>query len=100
MTRQSISLLILAGGLFTLDSCQQDQAEEREIFQPNFLFLVTEDISSLLGCYGDSVAYTPTLDKLAAEGVIFTNCYSVAGVCAPSRNSLITGMYPTSLHYS
>lgn len=66
-------------------------------FQPNILCLVCEDISPYLGCYGDPVALTPNLDKLAAEGIRFNRMYSVYGVCAPSRNALITGMYPASI---
>jgi N-sulfoglucosamine sulfohydrolase len=97
MSRHTKLLLIFAGGLLALSACQQDQADEAAAFQPNFIFFVTEDISPLLRCYGDSIAHTPNIDKLAEEGVLFTNCYSVAGVCAPSRNSLITGMYPTSI---
>ncbi len=65
--------------------------------KPNILWLVTEDISPYLACYGDSTASTPNLDRLAREGVRFTNVYHVAGVCAPSRSALITGMYPTYL---
>ena len=65
-------------------------------FRPNILCVVCEDISPYLGCYGDTAAYTPNLDKLAEEGVMFTNVFSVSGVCAPSRAALITGMYPTS----
>ncbi len=65
--------------------------------KPNILWLVAEDISPYLACYGDSTAKTPNLDRLAREGVRFTNVYHVAGVCAPSRSALITGMYPTYL---
>jgi N-sulfoglucosamine sulfohydrolase len=65
--------------------------------RPNILWLVTEDISPYLACYGDSTAATPNLDRLAKEGVRFTNVYSVSGVCAPSRSAIITGMYPTYL---
>jgi N-sulfoglucosamine sulfohydrolase len=66
-------------------------------FRPNILWLVTEDISPYLACYGDSTASTPHLDRLAKEGVRFTNVYDVSGVCAPSRSAIITGMYPTYL---
>ncbi len=97
MTRQSGPIMAIVGGLLTATACQPEQAKEEISFQPNFIFFVTEDISPLLRCYGDTAAYTPNLDKLASEGMLFTNCYSVAGVCAPSRNSLITGMYPTSI---
>lgn len=79
-----------------LNSCRISQ-EELEIESFNILCLVAEDISPYLGCYGDSVAYTPNLDWLANEGIMFTSMYSVSGVCAPSRNALITGMYPSSI---
>lgn len=65
--------------------------------QPNILWLVCEDISPTLSMYGDSTAYTPNLDKLASESLIFTNAFATVGVCAPSRSSIITGMYPTSI---
>lgn len=65
--------------------------------RPNIIWFMVEDIGCYLGCYGDTVAKTPNLDKLASEGVMFTNVYSVSGVCAPSRSSLITGCYPTAI---
>lgn len=65
--------------------------------RPNILWLSAEDLSPDLGCYGDAYARTPHLDRFAAEGVRFTNAFSVAGVCAPSRAGIITGMYPTSI---
>jgi len=65
--------------------------------RPNILWIIAEDMNSSLGSYGDAEARTPHLDKLAREGVRFTNAFSVAGVCAPSRSSLATGMYPTTI---
>jgi N-sulfoglucosamine sulfohydrolase len=65
-------------------------------FRPNILWITCEDITPALGCYGDPVAETPNLDRLAEEGVRYTHAFSVSGVCAPSRHALITGMYPTS----
>ncbi|MCZ0953271.1 MAG: sulfatase-like hydrolase/transferase, partial [Rhodospirillaceae bacterium] len=65
--------------------------------QPNILWLVAEDMSPYLASFGDSTVATPNLDRLAAEGVRFTNVYSVSGVCSPSRAALATGMYPTSI---
>ena len=65
--------------------------------RPNILWISTEDISPDLGCYGDSYAVTPNIDKLATRGVRYTNVYSHAGVCAPTRSGIITGMYPTTL---
>jgi arylsulfatase A-like enzyme len=63
--------------------------------RPNILWLVSEDNSTLLGCYGDSLARTPTLDKLASQGVVYERCFAQP-VCAPSRFTLITGMYAVS----
>ena len=65
--------------------------------RPNILWITTEDMSPDLGCYGDSEARTPNLDRFASEGARFSNAFSISGVCAPSRSALITGMYPTSI---
>ena len=65
--------------------------------KPNILWVVCEDISPYLSCYGNSLVKTPNIDKLAKEGVRYTNVYTTAGVCAPSRSSIITGMYQTSI---
>lgn len=64
--------------------------------QLNILWLVAEDMSPYLASFGDSTVHTPNLDRLAREGVRYTNMYSVSGVCAPSRFAIATGVYPTS----
>ena len=64
---------------------------------PNILWISCEDISAHLGCYGDPHAITPHLDQLAKEGVRYTHAYTVAGVCAPNRSSIITGMHQNSI---
>lgn len=71
--------------------------EVRREDRPNFLWISTEDISPDLGCYGDSYAVTPHLDRLASEGVRYNNVFSHSGVCAPTRSGIITGMYPTTI---
>ncbi|MDF1823418.1 MAG: sulfatase-like hydrolase/transferase [Verrucomicrobiales bacterium] len=68
-------------------------ADER----PNILWLSAEDISAHFGCYGDPYAITPNLDALAEKGTRFTNVYTTAGVCAPCRSGIITGMYQNSV---
>lgn len=65
--------------------------------QPNILWLVAEDLSPYLATFGDPTVSTPNLDRLAVEGVRYTNVFSVSGVCSPSRAALATGMYPTSI---
>jgi arylsulfatase A-like enzyme len=63
----------------------------------NILWLVAEDLSPFyLNAYGDPRAATPNLDRLAREGVVYTNNFSVSGVCSPSRATLATGLYPNS----
>ena len=64
--------------------------------QPNILWLVGENISHDLGCYGAKNVHTPNLDKLAAEGVRFMNVFSTNPACAPSRSAFILGMYQTT----
>ena len=65
--------------------------------RPNILWITCEDISPLLGCYGDEFAITPNLDALAWQGVRYSNAFATASVCSPSRSCLITGVYPISL---
>lgn len=62
--------------------------------RPNILWLVSEDNNPYLGAYGDPLARTPTIDRLAGEGVLYRNAFSTAPVCAPSRFAIITGMSP------
>ena len=93
-TKRFFFLSILALSLSL--SCQEIEKEEVAA-QPNFLWLSVEDLSPRLGCYGDQIARTPTLDELAAEGVRYENAFTTAGVCAPSRSAIITGMFQNSI---
>jgi uncharacterized sulfatase len=65
--------------------------------RPNILWISAEDLSPDLRCYGDQYAITPNLDRLASEGVRFERAFSTAPVCSPSRCSIITGMYASSV---
>jgi arylsulfatase A-like enzyme len=74
------------------------QANARQpVKQPNILWISTEDMSPHLGCYGDKVARTPNIDKLATQGVRYTNVFTTAAISAPCRAGIITGMYQTSI---
>lgn len=64
--------------------------------RPNILLLVAEDLSPRIGSYGDPVATTPSLDQLAEQAVRYTRAFTTAGVCAPSRAALMTGMHQVS----
>ena len=73
------------------------KGQENPTPPPNILWIVSEDNSPLLGCYGNEFATTPNLDRLASEGVLYENAFAAAPVCAPSRSALITGVYPPSM---
>ncbi len=66
--------------------------------QPNFLFILIDDLGwSDLTCYGSSFYETPNLDRLAAQGRLFTDAYASCPVCSPTRASLLTGRYPARI---
>ncbi|MFT5013351.1 MAG: N-sulfoglucosamine sulfohydrolase [Dinoroseobacter sp.] len=65
--------------------------------RPNILLLMAEDLSPRIGAFGDTVARTPNIDELALGGIRYTSAFTTAGVCAPSRASIITGMYQQSI---
>lgn len=65
--------------------------------RPNILWLIGEDFSPDLGCYGTTEVSTPNLDRLAGEGVRYTKCFTTAPVCSASRSAFMTGMYQTTI---
>ena len=65
--------------------------------RPNVLFLAVDDLKPALGCYGDPLARTPNIDRLAARGVRFDRAYVNQAVCSPSRNALLLGIRPQTL---
>ncbi|MBB14753.1 hypothetical protein CMK22_05740 [Candidatus Poribacteria bacterium] len=66
--------------------------------KPNILWISNHDSSAWnYGCYGDRYAHTPNIDRLAAEGVRYTNAFTAGPICSPSRTSIYTGMHPTTL---
>lgn len=64
--------------------------------RPNILWLVGENLTHDLGCYGAKDVQTPNLDRLAAEGVRYTHVFATNPACAPSRSAFFTGMYQTT----
>jgi arylsulfatase A-like enzyme len=81
----------VASLLSLIASSQQTQKH------PNILWISTEDMSPHLGCYGDKVAKTPNIDRLASQGVRYANVFTTAAISAPVRAGIITGMYQTSI---
>ncbi|MAG19058.1 MAG: sulfatase [Flavobacteriaceae bacterium] len=93
MIRKFISEGLLFMCMISLTACEMSETKK----PLNILWLVAEDLSpDYLSSYGDFRAPTPNLDRLAKEGVVYTNSFSVSGVCSPSRATLATGLYPNS----
>lgn len=88
--------LLIVGMFFSLffSSCK-----EHSKLKPNIVLILVDDLGiPQLGCYGSSFYKTPNIDKLAQEGAKFTQAYSAASVCSPTRAALLTGKYPARLH--
>ena len=73
-------------------------AQAAEVERPNILWITGEDMSaSWLACYGNENIETPTFDKFADEGYLYTNCFAQSPVCAAARSGLMMGMHPSSI---
>jgi len=99
--RQFLKAAGLCASTFVVSGCTsaaKQPPEKAAKDKPNILWITCEDTSpQYLGCYGDNYATTPNLDKLAGQGVRYTNAFATAPVSAPARSCLITGVYATSL---
>ncbi|MEL6693267.1 MAG: sulfatase-like hydrolase/transferase, partial [Pseudomonadota bacterium] len=72
-------------------------AERVDDTRPNIVLVLFEDMSPRVGAFGDPIAHTPNFDRIADEGVRYTNVFTTSGVCAPSRAALMTGQYQHSI---
>lgn len=93
---KSICKAFLVVVIITISSCVKEKTayEKVKASRPNMLFIMADDLGyGDLGCYGQDIIKTPNIDKLASQGLLFTQHYAGATVCAPSRNSLITGQH-------
>ena len=73
-------------------------ANENTVKKPNIVFILVDDLGWIdTGCYGSKYYETPNIDKLAAEGIRFTNAYAACAVCSPTRAAVMTGRYPARL---
>ena len=84
--------LICCGVL--INACSVERTDLRP---PNILFIAVDDLRPELGCYGSEIAFTPNLDLLAGEGILFNRAYCQQAICSPSRASIMTGARPESI---
>jgi arylsulfatase A-like enzyme len=89
--------LLFAGLLVAAVAARADSRAPTVSDRPNILWITAEDIGPLLGSYGDPLAETPSLDRLADTGLRFEHAYANYPVCAPARSTLIFGVYASTL---
>ena len=79
-----------------LTSCDSKKSTDTQ--KPNFVFILADDLGwKDLGCWGSTFHETPNLNRLASEGIRFTNAYATCPVCSPTRASIMTGKYPARI---
>jgi arylsulfatase A len=87
----AVSLMLPASVVF---SCGCTHNINEELARPNLIYILADDLGyGDLGCYGQKFIETPNIDRMAAQGMLFTSHYSGSTVCAPSRSSLMTGLH-------
>jgi arylsulfatase A len=97
MNRREAILAILAGAL--AETARASVVGAPKSSTPNFVFILMDDLGwSDLGCYGNRFHETPNIDRLAEEGMKFTDAYAACPVCSPTRASTLTGKYPARLN--
>ncbi len=94
MTKILIGIALLA---LTACANPEKKASEKVSTDKNVLFIVIDDLTTTLGCFDHPMVKTPSIDKLASEGITFTNAYCNFAVCGPSRCSFLTGLLPENI---
>ena len=99
-TRKGGRAAVVASALVAMTGGAAVRAEPQSArlpVRPNIVWISNEDMSPRLGAYGDALARTPVLNRLARDSIRYTNAFTTAPVCAPSRAAIITGMYQTAI---
>ncbi len=89
----AIAIFVGTSGFANAKPTQDDSKPK----PPNVLLICIDDLKPWIGCYGDAIAKTPNIDRLASRGLTFDSAYCNQAVCSPSRNSLMTGLRPQTL---
>ena len=94
MKKHSSILTLLIAVVLSMFGCSNKSETS-----PNIVFILADDLGySQIGSYGTDYYQTPNIDKLAGDGMRFTNAYAACAVCSPTRASIMTGKYPARLH--
>ncbi len=95
MKKLSIFLaLALALAMWTLPACRREKPAVRAVLRPNILFIMSDDHAAhAISAYSNRLNMTPQIDRIAREGMLFSNCFCTNGICAPSRAVILTGRY-------
>jgi len=98
-TRRSFLKLAGLAAVSTVIAGCASSDDKKSRRKPNIVFILADDQGwHQLGCYGSDFYETPNIDRLAAEGMKFTDAYAACPVCSPTRASIMTGKYPARLH--
>jgi iduronate 2-sulfatase len=94
----SVRSLLVVGILAVLAAvpASANTARAADKSRPNVLFIISDDLNNSVGCYDHPLVQTPNIDRLARRGVRFERAYCQFPLCGPSRNSMLTGLYPNS----
>ncbi|QDV29530.1 Choline-sulfatase [Planctopirus ephydatiae] len=90
----ALSMILSVSSILAEDSSRAPGSPQTS--RPNILFIIADDLNNSLGCYGHPLAKTPNIDRLAQQSVRFDKAYCTFPLCGPSRNSILTGLYPNS----
>ena len=94
LVRSRSLIALLLGAMISLSALAAETPPALSPSQPNIIYVLADDLGyGDLGCYGQKMVQTPQLDRMAAEGIRFTQHYSGSTVCAPSRCALLTGLH-------
>jgi iduronate 2-sulfatase len=94
----SKSIIILHVLILFMAGCKSGRNTKEAVdVQPNILLICVDDLRPELNCYGAGYIHSPNIDALARESIVFTRAYTQQAVCAPSRNTLMTGIRPDGL---
>ena len=93
-SRKSGYLVVLIGLALSIVSCQSKTSSDTEAIKPNIVYILADDLGyGDVSCYGQKLFQTPNIDRLANEGMLFTQHYAGSTVCSPSRSALMTGQH-------